>query len=231
MDEDLEAAISFVASLGAHVVAERSRREELLTSVALTLEPLSALISSHMSDAARDIAKAMALNIARRSTPAVSLAELDGAEYTIHFALFGAILDALQWPDDRLVYKLVRGFASVGDVPDSGVWRLIERPASVSFPEFRASNAAWVSECRARVLAAARKSPQRAHACYKRTIEELESGLILGPFSVNDLNAKPGTWRFAFGFGRWRPLPRFAIWQGSKWRCIDDAAVSKTQMG
>ena len=32
----------------------------------------------------------------------------------------------------------------------------------------------------------------------------------------------------AFGFGRYRPLPRFAIWQGNKYRCIDDGAASGT---
>mmetsp|Transcript_16082 Transcript_16082/g.36700 ORF Transcript_16082/g.36700 Transcript_16082/m.36700 type:complete len:515 (-) Transcript_16082:104-1648(-) len=57
-------------------------------------------------------------------------------------------------------------------------------------------------------------------------MEELSSGLVHGPFSVNDLNAKAGTWKYAFGFGLWRPLPRFAIWQGSKYRCIDDASAS-----
>lgn len=51
---------------------------------------------------------------------------------------------------------------------------------------------------------------------------------IHGPFSASDLNAKPGTWKYAFGFGKRRPLPRFAIWQGSTWRCIDDEAISRT---
>lgn len=227
MDVDLEAAILFVVSYGAHVVEERRRRALLFADVARVLEPLSARLCLRMSDSAKDISRAMALNIARRANPAACLADLnDGDMYCIHFALFGAILDALRWPDDRLVFKLVHGFSVVGDVPDSGVWRPLERPAAVPFDVFSHSNASWVLACKARVLSAARKSPQRALACYQRTLEELDAGLILGPFSINDLNARPGTWRFAFGYGHWRPLPRFAIWQGSKWRCIDDAAVS-----
>lgn len=227
MNDDLESAIAFVARLGVRVVEERARRLRLFTAVASKLEPLSEHIGTLMSEAARDIARAMALNIERRHHPDACLADLPvDACYCVHFGLLGAILDALCWPDDRLVFKLVRGFQSVGDVPDSGVWRAVERPSAMPFSAFVASNASWVSECRARVLSAARSSPQRAHACYQRTLEELAAGLILGPFTVNDLNAKPGSWRFAFGFGRWRPLPRFAIWQGSKWRCIDDAAVS-----
>lgn len=123
--------------------------------------------------------------------------------------------------------KLVKGFRSVGDVPDSGICIPVERPSDCPFPVFASSNASWVLECRRRVLSSAKCDPARARACYQRTMQELDSGLVHGPFSVSNLIAKPGTWKNTFDFGRWRPLPRFAIWQGSKWRCIYDAASSR----
>ena len=81
------------------------------------------------------------------------------------------------------------GFRTVGDIPDSGIWRQVDRPAEEGFASFAATNVAWFYECRHRVLRAAERNPEMAAACYQRTLEERDSGLITGPFSATQLNA------------------------------------------
>jgi hypothetical protein len=51
---------------------------------------------------------------------------------------------------------------------------------------------------------------------WRKTVEEVEQGLMIGPLSAHDLNR-------AFGFGHWRAMPRFGTWQKGKLRPIDDA--------
>ena len=54
-------------------------------------------------------------------------------------------------------------------------------------------------------------------AIWEKTLEEQSKGLISGWLSDGDLDAK-------FGYNRWRALMRFALWQNTKWRMIDDAS-------
>lgn len=87
----------------------------------------------------------MALEIKRRFDPTLTLSDLEDTDrHNIHLGLLATILDALQWPDRTLLKCLIRGFPVVGAIPDSHVWRPVERPASVSFPEFASTNVAWV---------------------------------------------------------------------------------------
>lgn len=228
LPRDLDAAVEFVWMWGPHVVAERARRLELFRSVALALEPLSHMLSNMMSPDARFIARAMALSMLRRQDPAASLDDVGDELCAPHFALWCAVLDSMQWPHTMLVHQMVHGFPTVGDVPDSGIWRLCDRPADRPFSEFSADNISWIARCRRRIISAARADPERAAACWQRTLEEQASGLILGPFSLSQLNQPRMSGFPAFGYGNWRPLPRFAIMQKKKWRCIDDGAASGT---
>ena len=228
LPQDLEAAIVYVWRLGDNIADDREQRMCVVRAVSCDLEPLSRAICVMMSPAAVRIARAMQLNIMRRERPKAQLADIGDQLYCMHYGLWCAMLDAIQWVHRTLPRDLVHGFRSVGVIPDSGVWRLVDRPARIPFAEFAKSNNAWVYECRARVLSRARRDPEMAQACWMRTVEERDAGLIQGPFTISELNAPPGSGYPAFGFGRWRPLPRFAIWQGSKYRCIDDAAIART---
>ena len=236
LDADLECAVQFVWQCGSGIAAERERRLTLLRHVASRLEPLTVALSARMSDNAIVIARAMMLNIMRRKRPSASLADVGDGLYAPHFGLWCALLDALRWPNRNLVESMLRGFRTVRDVPDSGVWRAVDRPASIPFHEFAQTNAAWVHSCKHRLVSAAAKDlciehsgqQSRVAACWERTLEERDAGLILGPFTIAEINAKRAPGAPALGFGRWRPLPRFAIWNGKKWRCIDDGAASGT---
>ena len=228
LPEDLEAAIVHVWQVGEGIAADRDVRMCEVRRVAADLEPLTAMLCSMMTPAAVSISRAMALNIRQRSEPSASLHDIGDDRYCPHFGFWCGVLDALRWPHRTLVRSMVLGFRTVGDVPDSGVFRPVSRPASMSFPEFARTNAAWVTQCAHRVARRAAREPEMAEACWRRTIEERDAGLIQGPFTVAQLNASPGTGFPAFGYGRYRPLPRHAIFQGKKYRCIDDGACSGT---
>lgn len=118
----------------------------------------------------------------------------------------------MQWPTTRLVRYMLSGFPTVGEIPDSEIWRPCSRPADCTFEAFTAENVKWTARCKQRVIAAAKADPVRAVACWNRTMEECASGLILGPFSIAQLN-QPNTTFPGLGYGKWRPLPRFAIQQ------------------
>ena len=46
--------------------------------------------------------------------------------------------------------------------------------------------------------------------------KDLANGFAIGPFPSQELDTR-------LGHGKWRPLWRFAIQHGEKWRGIDDA--------
>lgn len=226
---DLHAAVRFVWSHGPLVSCERRRRIDVLASVARRLAPLTQSLLPLMPWPARAVARAMALDLRRQSEPSATLDDMHvDAMHPPHYALWCAMLDAIRWPHRKLVHDMLHGFPSVGHIPDTGVWKEVQRPASMPFASFVSSNPAWVRQCRQRVLSVAKRDPERAHACWTRTIEERDAGLILGPFTISQLDAKSSTGFPAFGFGMWRPLPRFTIRQKDKWRCIDDGAASGT---
>ena len=178
LDADLECAIEFVWRCGTGIAAERERRLALLRHVSSRLEPLTVALSTRMSENATVVARAMMLNIMRRKRPAARLEDVGDSLYAPHFGLWCALLDALRWPNRNLVENMLRGFRTVRDVPDSGVWREVDRPASVPFAEFAQTNAAWVYTCKHRLISAAAKDlrtapgsqQSRVSACWERTI-------------------------------------------------------------
>ena len=229
LEHDLECAVSYVWQQGLRVSADRERRLHLLRSVASRLERLTHVLASHMSSSAISVARAMMLNIIRRVRPMARLEDVGDRLYAPHFGLWCAMLDALRWPQRNLVALMLRGFKAVGDVPDSRVWRAVERPASMPFEQFASSNTRWVVQCKRRVLAMASSNAERAMVCWLKTIEERDSGLCQGPFTIEEMNKAPSPDSpESLGFGRYRPLPQFALWNGKKWRCISDAAASGT---
>ena len=232
LEADLEAAVCYVWSMGVHVEAHRQARMRTIEALAAMLEPLTRVLCGMMCANADRIAKAMYLNVMRRSEPGATLEDVGDRRYAPHYGLWCAILDSIRWPHVKMVRYMIRGFSSVGDIPDSGVWRRVERAATSSFHDFVQSNATWVRQCRAKVRSRATQEPEMAAACWERTIQERDAGLILGPYSIS--RVEKGTSFPTVGFGNYRPLPRFAVWQSGdpgKWRCIDDGAASDTNSG
>ena len=116
----------------------------------------------------------------------------------------------------------------MGDIPDTGIFRPIERPATMDLCDFTNSNVEWVMECKRRVERMALASPAMAAATWEKTAAELATGLVQGPFTIHQLDEDSREGFPALGRGRWHPLPRFGIEQNGKWRCVDDGKVAGT---
>ena len=135
-------------------------------------------------------------------------------------AVLGAAIDALGWPDTRLVRDFVFGFRSVGRIPDSGVFAPGGKPMAADPDRVLAGNARYASRLVDQTEKRGRREPGEAAEVYAKTISERDSGLCLGPFSRAQLDR-------AWGYNRWRPMPRFGIWQKGKLRVVDDGRSSE----
>jgi len=155
----------------------------------------------------------------------------------VHVALLCALVDALDWPDKMLPLNFVKGFASVGDVPDSGVYRAVEPELDeATFNELKgsidATNDEWACEvCRLLERRAASAKPDDLEAMRvlkAKSDAEVEAGLCGAPITLAQLRRK----YTRHGRLAARVLPRFGVWQGSadarKVRAIDDARLSRT---
>ena len=133
------------------------------------------------------------------------------------------VIDAMHWPDIELPLMYVTGFPVMFDIPDSGVFVAEELPAKISRADFVANNTRAVTRITNRVRqSATNATPQRMEAareCWKKTKSEIKKGYVFGPSSRAKLDRK-------YGRGKWRCLPRSAIFQKKKWRCIDNGKFS-----
>lgn len=184
---DLRAAIRASLVLGSSVDSWRATRVKSLSRIAASLDSLSAWL------------RLLQPRHASLLPP-------------VHLAMSGAMADAIGWPHTTLLQSLVEGFAVVGDIPDTGLFRPVNRPATHPLSTFSpasnlAFNAKLISEIRA---AAQRLSPddrRTAEAVAKATAKERCSDLIRGPFTSRDLDK-------VFGRGVWRAMRRFGVEQG-----------------
>jgi hypothetical protein len=134
--------------------------------------------------------------------------------------LWAAYLDGFpDWPHRHALYDLVYGFTIIGDpVPDTGLFRPIDRRPTADAAAVLATNDQEVERQIIKSRRAAARDPETARALVAVTRKEVEKGIALGPFSRKDLDDLWGT-------GGWRPMYRFAVYQG-KVRPCDDAKDS-----
>lgn len=155
----------------------------------------------------------------------------------VNVALLCALVDCLDWPDKELPLNFVRGFQSVGDISDSGVYRAIEPELDeVAFAELRASidatNDTWLGDvCSLLRRRAATAMPEQLEAMRvlkAKSDNESVAGLCGTPLTRAQLVRK----YTRGGQLRARVLPRFGVWQGrppnEKVRAVDDARLSRT---
>ena len=194
---DLLAAVDHVLSQGDDVETDRRERLLRIKAIISMLTPLQDLLQSLKSSTA--LAVSASFNVAFSAT----------------------CISAMRWPDVSLPLRMLSGFSVVSDIPDSLVYRSNEQPAKTEFASFIASNTDHIASMKAKLTAKANSEHDRTRieACWIRTNEEIESNLIQGPFSQSQMDRM-------FGRGLWRPLPRSAILQKDKWRCIDDGKRS-----
>ena len=175
------------------VVRQRDARMSALRRLARELEPLNASLLRPLMP------------------PSVWL--LSGG---YNLAFMAALVDALSWPDVSLVQRFTLGFPIIGHIPDSGVFRPTPYSTpSLSTDELCKSNTAYNRSLMLSMITRA-EHDKDAGEVWRKTVEEVEQGLMIGPLSAHDLTR-------AFGFGHWRAMPRFGTWQKGKLRPIDDA--------
>ena len=135
-----------------------------------------------------------------------------------------AVIDAMMWPDIDLPLRYVKGFDVVFDVPDSGVFRQEFDPAEISKKTFMEGNTKMVAQISDEIKRSATEGDAQAREgrkqCWIRTKEEIEEGLVFGPYSRARMDKK-------YKRGRWRCLGRSAILQKGKFRCIDNGKRNK----
>ena len=200
LPSDLVLAIERLLERREGIKADREQRLDVLRALAARLEPMRAKLDASKSEAAKLIAA------------------------PFNAAWTAAVIDAIEWPDVELPLLYVRGFASIFDVPDSGVFREDLQPAEIAPADFKAANTRMVAQIsdeieRSALHGDAEQRERRAH-CWRRTREEIAAGLIKGPYSRARMDRK-------YKRGRWRCIGRNAIKQKGKWRCIDNGKRTK----
>ena len=134
-------------------------------------------------------------------------------------AMLGAMIDGLNWPDTALVRDFTHGFRSVGDVPDSGVFAPGGKPMEADLDSVLAGNARYTSQVMNQTRRWSENNSDDGREVWNKTIKEVDDGLCIGPLTRNQIDKM-------WGYGKWRSMPRFGIWQKDKLRPIDDAKSS-----
>jgi hypothetical protein len=128
-------------------------------------------------------------------------------------ALYAAAVRAAGIPDTKFAHSQVRGFQAIGDIPDSGMFRSVERAATKSFDELcHPAHNTHVARTLRREAARAsapggEKRQYMLDVLTSKTRKEVAAGHAFGPYTAAELDAK-------FGGGAWRCLHRFGVPQG-----------------
>ena len=132
-------------------------------------------------------------------------------------------------PDELFTAHQIYGFPCLDDYPDSGMFRVCEKPAAEKFDDFfHPKHQQSVADTLNRAAADAKQYDSLVQLTTK-TRAEVMKGLAQGPFTEADCNIK-------YGECCWRALHRFAVWQGfddkgrPKCRPCDNARRSKTNL-
>ena len=148
-------------------------------------------------------------------------------------SLLGALMIACGLPDVSFVAEVVAGFATVGDYPDSGWFRLAEREALRDFDglDHVAQQARVVDELMAKATSGRPQDAEELAITTSKSKEELKKGLAYGGtdgqgYTHSEVCARLGP--------HFHPLKRFAVHQGfkadgsPKYRVCDNARSSLT---
>ena len=136
-----------------------------------------------------------------------------------HVALIDALVHALDWPDLMLSEQLILGAPAIGDIPDSGVFRAEDVPASQE--ERDLDHEAWNASLVRSIMAEAKRADKQVdlRGLWDKTQSEVEKGLAFPIGNASDMDAR-------FGKGKWRAMRRFGVQQNGKIRPCDNAKAS-----
>ena len=113
---------------------------------------------------------------------------------------------------------MVFGFRVIGDIEDSGLFAAGGQPYRADLFETLDSNVDWIST----LIDRCNRNPKISDDdtdVWNKTMEEVGKNHMLGPFDRLYMDNE-------FGYGKWRPIQRFSVWQKGKLRACDDARRS-----
>ena len=212
---DTVAAVRHCVKTGEKLPAWRMGQARVLSSVRKAIEPLNAVLRK-----------------AQPPSPSVKAVAGD-----VNLSLLCALVDSMDWPDTLLPLNFAKGFASVGDIADSGVYRPIEPELALEefnelYNSIDATNAEWLEEVcamlRRRATSAKPVDQEAMKELKAKTLAEAQKNLCSKPFDKSELlrrYQRPGGLKT-------RVLPSFAVRQGNegKVRRIDDGKLSRTNL-
>ena len=127
--------------------------------------------------------------------------------------LLQRVATELGWPDQNIHDDIKSGFRLTGNPLPSGIFQLDFKPATMEEGELMSK----MSFMKHALWAKVHNQPEQEFsvALWDITMEECnEKQWLRGPLSWEELEEKY--------HGMWLPCRRFAVWQSSKWRPIDD---------
>ena len=199
MPPSLATALDVLVAMGPTALIQwRCSSEQRLWHLVQQLAPISAELVARMPQHVRRICSHLRLGV------------------------MAAVADAIEWPDTELVRKHVYGYQVVGSIPDSHVLVPGGQPFREPPDSIFARNAAANNALERRVRSMTPDDTSRA--AWRKTLEEVEIGLMAGPFTSQELNQTIR--KGGFGYGAWRGSLRFGVAQGTDIRACDDCRPS-----
>ena len=130
-----------------------------------------------------------------------------------HLALLEELALDIQWPDATIHSDIKSGFKLIGMQQPSGVFASDIRPRSLSEDDL----VKQLKFLQPALWGKVQSSPRTDYESelWEMTMQELpDKSWLEGPYSRDELDALFNE--------TWLPVRRFAVWQRSKWRAIDD---------
>eukprot|EP00435_Cladocopium_sp_Y103_P058672 s441_g20.t1 len=130
-----------------------------------------------------------------------------------HLALLERLATDIGWPDTTVHSEMRDGFKLIGMQPPSGVFAADIKPRTLSEADLTKQLQFLKPALWGKVQAAQQTDFEQE--LWDITMQEMqEKGWLEGPYDKNELDVLFND--------RWLPVRRFAVWQRSKWRPIDD---------
>jgi len=205
---DLRAAVAYNLSRGKYINSWRVQQEKSLAGIATYLAKVNDEI--HLSACAPSTVTA-----------------LNGK---FNIAMLCAVSDAFEWPDHGLPNALLHGMEVIGDIPDSGVFRVIEptidsEKFAVSYERVMSTNDGWTDNL-CNLLKKKVSKMDRESLEYKElvTLEQITEREVTKNLLGKSMTRKEVEKKY--GVGKFRAMLRFGVLQNGKIRPVDDGKSS-----
>ena len=122
------------------------------------------------------------------------------------------------WPDADIVRKYIEGFELMGEIQSTGVFRPVDRPQQMELDELLRTAGSWHDSV------FSRPEPDHAEDIKETVLKDVRAGAARSPKERTYYDSK-------FGRDNWRGVVCFGVWQGDKFRRIDDGKHSLHNLG